>query len=999
MLGFVFLSLAPLASASWVTPQALTNSTEQPGQVNLAVDPQGNAIAVWKQLNNLRWHVWGARYDSASQTWGQPFVVANADGQTIEPPVVAVDANGNTYVAWVQCIFPPLAWQCTSKVLTRRYDMASASWSPPTTIETDPVSALSGSSQQPSISDISIAAGPNGDAMVVWEKHTYTRGSVAGEQQIFLNDSNSGPSISSTTPNSRGIGTIDTRSAWASHYSSTTGIWGAGIQADDNNSNADSPRVAVDGSGNSLVVWDSSAKLYPASARNYVMAKRYIAATGTWETPVLIGDSKYPAGPRVSLNTVGNGMVVWSKTRSYESTEQIGIFAARFDAAANTWGAPTPVDNALSNVPHKSNSPNIGLDNNGNAVATWRVLELNAPIFAWSVWGNRYNSATGSWDTAKILSTANVYTKSSQLAVDANSGNALAVWVQNPADVWTARYNAGSQMWQAPVLSENNDTGGATDPRVGIDAEGHGVIAWVLNRTINGSNVSSIWANHTNKIVCTDCTLPAGRVGQPYYTSLFPSLGKFSVITGTQGTQPYGVSLMIDPNTQPDPARPHELVLKGTPTACGVYTFRYNVENRVPGRSVDYIPSYGNYLTQKIAILPTENFECGMAPSNAGAPITYPLPNAGRSTDPYWMQYARSFMSDTVNIYHCGNGLSSFGSPTGCPFPLNNNYSLLETHRRASTYDAPNNVTWTPFYGPFSGLRPGYFTADSFNNVRTTYYTLFYLNTDEYDINMVFCTPGTITCAPYKVKKTIWAGEVRDGWGLVPMSPNLINTQWVALTPPGKTFGQNGIGFANFTVSIGGVIAGGGSGPTSGTRLSSRSAYVETQPGVWDIYLTGVCTGTSCYSDLTDYRRTIDNLNQGTIDPFNTTGNVQVTFAKILEIKQSNPNARISLIGHSLGATEATLIYNIPGILGPDDTVYALSVPEGVSADRLLQRPGLARLVVVGSETDSISGGAQLNTQRQNLGVNLTQIRTSGTGLSPHNRCLYQQATFGQCLF
>lgn len=970
-LGLVFLSLAPLASASWVTPQALENTTEWTDSADVAVDPQGNAIAVWRQYDSAqtRWYIWGARYNGGNQTWGAPFIVANAGDSA--GAVIGMDANGNAFVAWAQCDDGLPMYQCNPNVWARRYDKASATWMVPTLIEKDTANGPYGA--------MSIAVGRNGDATVGWAERNNT-------------------------------GTTGWRiNVWAAHYTAATGVWGADtLVENDNTVDMSAPQVTIDAAGNSLMVWvRTNITNY---ALTHVMANRYDAATGTWGTPVLLeNDSSSSNGPSIAVDAAGNGMAIWTQRISGSTGGY--VWAVRFDVATNTWGAPALVDTALS--PYNAVNPRVKLDNNGNALAVWGVLPSD---FTWNVWANRYNRTTGTWGTPTRITPAGVDTRNADLAIDPNTGNALLLWQQrnaalanpavsltgwqapNPYDIWSVRYVAATQKWLTPELAENNDTGGVSRFRFGLDADGHSMVALVLDGNYTTNRYSSIFANHTNKVVCTDCTLPAGRVGEPYYVNLYPNLGKFSVITGTQGTQPPGVNLKIDLNTHPDPDRPHDLVLKGTPTLCGVYTFGYKFENRVPGKAYDYIPGYGNYLTQKIAILPTENLDCGTATGGGGS-TTYALPKATPSTVPYWMQYARQVMTDTVNIYHCGNGLTSVGSPAGCPFPSNTNYSLLETHRRATTYDIPNNLTWKPFYGASSGLRPGYFKTDSFNNVLTTYTTLFYLATDQYDINTIFCSTA-ITCMPYKVKKTIWPGEVRDGWGLVPSSPNLLSAYWVALTPPGKSFGLNGIGFANFTVSMGGEVAGDGVGPTKGTRLTSRSAYEETQPGYWNIYVTGVCTSTDgCYPDLVDYGNTLANLNQSTIDPFNTTPTVQSVIAKILEIKGRDPNARITLYGHSLGATEVTLIYNLPGVLGPADTVYALAVPDGVSSDRLLQRSGLANFVVIGSDTDYIAGLALLNVERQNRGVNLIRITTYGSGLSPHNRCLYQTTVFGVCFF
>lgn len=112
---------------------------------------------------------------------------------------------------------------------------------------------------------------------------------------------------------------------------------------------------------------------------------------------------------------------------------------------------------------------------------------------------------------------------------------------------------------------------------------------------------SLVWADSC-PIPCTDCTLPKGQVTQPYKLTLYSSIGQYSTITGVTGSVPPWLSLSIDQNVTGDSKRPHNLVLVGTPTQPGIYTFSYKFEDRVVGEAIRYIPGYGNYITQKIEI-------------------------------------------------------------------------------------------------------------------------------------------------------------------------------------------------------------------------------------------------------------------------------------------------------------------------------------------------------------------------------------------------------------
>lgn len=101
---------------------------------------------------------------------------------------------------------------------------------------------------------------------------------------------------------------------------------------------------------------------------------------------------------------------------------------------------------------------------------------------------------------------------------------------------------------------------------------------------------------------CSGCTLPAGQAAQPYRNALSGNIGLYSVITGVTGTVPPGMTLSIVDNGTGDSKRPKVLVLAGTPSQTGIYVFNYKYEDRTVGAAIQYIPGYGNYLTQKIEI-------------------------------------------------------------------------------------------------------------------------------------------------------------------------------------------------------------------------------------------------------------------------------------------------------------------------------------------------------------------------------------------------------------
>lgn len=99
------------------------------------------------------------------------------------------------------------------------------------------------------------------------------------------------------------------------------------------------------------------------------------------------------------------------------------------------------------------------------------------------------------------------------------------------------------------------------------------------------------------------------------------------------------------------------------------------------------------------------------------------------------------------------------------------------------------------------------------------------------------------------------------------------------------------------------------------------------------------------------------------------------------------------MYGHSLGAIDATVIYN-KGYLGPNDRVTLYAPPTGIHANALMQSAGAAQLTMYCGSHDWICNRVdqQLTQERNNAGTNIQLINTGEGALDPHSRCRYQYA-------
>lgn len=184
--------------------------------------------------------------------------------------------------------------------------------------------------------------------------------------------------------------------------------------------------------------------------------------------------------PQVAFAPNGDGLAVWTQKNGTAGQ----IFASSY--IAGVWQAPRRLDTTA--VP-KASKPQLGVDKNGNAVATWTHTD-NADG---GVWISHYVRETDSWQLAFRLVSKNDPGPSA-LAVAADGG-AIVVFpefVGDPAGIVAAeptfrlraaRYSPG-QPWSFQVVEEGLPIVGAPPSAAGIDSTGRTIVIWTENGAI-----------------------------------------------------------------------------------------------------------------------------------------------------------------------------------------------------------------------------------------------------------------------------------------------------------------------------------------------------------------------------------------------------------------------------------------------------------------------------------------------------------------------------------
>jgi len=400
----------------------------------IAMDASGNAVAVWFQYDGTRYSIWSNRYTAATGSWGAATLIDKNNAGYALFPQIAMNASGDAVAVWYQYDYINSVF---SNICASRYSAATCTWGATEHIE----SSDTGHAVIPRV-----AIDASGNALVVW-------------YQTML----------------------PTSSIWSSRFTASTSTWGTPTLIENNDSGYSvDPRIAMDASGNAMVVWFRS-----DGTRYSIWSNCFTVATGTWGTETLLetddaGDAQYP---QIAIDAFGNAMAIWFQ---FDGTRN-SIYACRYSAALGIWGAVTPVetDNAGD-----AGYPKIAFDATGNVMAVWHQSDGTRT----NIWSSRYTKSTGTWSVPTLLETDNagdaIYP---QIAID-GAGNTVAVWSQYDGsfnNIYSNRYTASIGTWGTPALLETDSRGPAYVHHIAMDFSGNAVVVW---NQYDGP-FFSIWSN------------------------------------------------------------------------------------------------------------------------------------------------------------------------------------------------------------------------------------------------------------------------------------------------------------------------------------------------------------------------------------------------------------------------------------------------------------------------------------------------------------------------
>jgi len=196
--------------AGWGTATVIGSGTSVVVEhARVAIDPFGNAVAVWQQTGGPGFNIWSNRYVAGSG-WSTAMSIQTGSGAA-STPEVAVDMDGNALAVWRQSDLARVS------IWANRH-VAGRGWGAATLIESD-------SSGDASAPKLVLHAG--GNALVVWPQ----------------------------------IDTFNHTHLWANRYSPVSG-WGQVTLVQDDVSTVPLISVAPNTNGSNLVLWSDPAGIW-----------------------------------------------------------------------------------------------------------------------------------------------------------------------------------------------------------------------------------------------------------------------------------------------------------------------------------------------------------------------------------------------------------------------------------------------------------------------------------------------------------------------------------------------------------------------------------------------------------------------------------------------------------------------------------------------------------------------------------------------------------------
>lgn len=302
-----FISHLASGNINWsFPPEILSRTGINSKDPHVAMDPNGNAVAIWLENGFVN-----AKFKPAGLNWGTSSTLS---GSSASVPTIAIDSNGNVTAVWVE--------NSGSKAATKKFNNP---WSSAVSLSnsgaTSPCLAVDAAGNAVAAwvrnGDIEVSVKPFG---ANWQNRNVINspgGSAASSPQIAMGGSGSNEIVYIVW---HAISSSDT--VYTSSKRLTSGSWTNADALSLTSSQAAYPKVAVDMNGNATAIWFSFNQT--GSVYSSVIVQ---AATkpfgGNWSYPVNLSEPglRDPSTlySKIGYDGSGNAIAIWSTSFNNET--------------------------------------------------------------------------------------------------------------------------------------------------------------------------------------------------------------------------------------------------------------------------------------------------------------------------------------------------------------------------------------------------------------------------------------------------------------------------------------------------------------------------------------------------------------------------------------------------------------------------------------------------------------------------------------------------------
>ncbi len=288
------------------------------------------------------------------------------------------------------------------------------------------------------------------------------------------------------------------------------GVWSLPSSLTDNISpdtrDAVVPQVAMDNNGNAIITW------MQRDASNFYQIFKSTYSGGVWTNPSSLSDNISPDGthaenPMVAMDDNGQAIIVWLQ---YDGSDE-RVYKSTFDG---TWHNPTDLTDSISPATKDASYAGVAMSNDGTATIVWQESDgSDYQIFRSIYDGSTWTDPSSLTDN---ISPDGESAEEPQVAMD-NNGNAIITWMQYDGSDWRifkSEYRSGA--WTDPSISDGISFSGsdAEYPEVAMDNNGNAIITWLQSDGTNQQVFKSeyrggVWTSWPSSL--TDNISPDGQ--------------------------------------------------------------------------------------------------------------------------------------------------------------------------------------------------------------------------------------------------------------------------------------------------------------------------------------------------------------------------------------------------------------------------------------------------------------------------------------------------------